>query len=144
MNITNDGRRLRLARVNSRVSGRLLMEWGKILEGQVLLRFFFFFFFFANSQKFGTTNVFSGEKSLFPHNLLTIFMVYGIWYFLLISTFLINFLFPLLPEPTAKGVISAKIKSAKVRQPFNLKNWIVSRTFFYVRHIYLFAKVYYR
>ena len=118
MNITNDGRRLRLARVNSSVSGRLLMEWGKILEGQVPLRFIFL----QIRKSLEPRKFFSGEKSLFPHNLLTIFMVYGIWYFLLISTFLINFLFPLLPEPTAKGVISAKIKSSKVR-PFNLKNW---------------------
>ena len=37
-----------------------------------------------------------------------------------------------------------KIKSSKIRQYFNSKNWTVFRTLFYVRYIYPFAKVYYR
>ena len=53
------------------------MEWGKILEGQVPLRFFFFL---QIRKSLEPRKFFSGEKSLFPHNLLTIFMVYGIWY----------------------------------------------------------------
>ena len=39
-----------------------------------------FFFFLQIRKSLEPRKFFSGEKSLFPHNLLTIFMVYGIWY----------------------------------------------------------------
>ena len=59
-----------------------------------------------------------------------------------ISTFLIKLIFiPLLTEPSAKGVISGKIKLSKNKQTFNLNNWTVSQTLFWVGYIYPFAKV---
>ena len=61
--------------------------------------------------------------------------------FLLVPSSLISIPLPL--EPTAKRVISAKIKSSKIRKTFSLKNWTVSQTFFYVGYTYPFKKVYY-